>query len=175
MDHVGVIGHSFGAVTAGWVAERDERVEAALVLAAPVENPLIAGVTAAEITVPTVMLLAIEDNSIGALGNTFLNNNFNDIAGPAIKLDMADAGHWSVSDLCGLVDAFGPGCGEDTRQTDGSMFSYVSADVGRSITASWAVALFRAVLHNDPGAAAWLNTTPGDDQVEIARRNGSIQ
>ncbi|MFN3196967.1 MAG: alpha/beta hydrolase family protein [Bradymonadia bacterium] len=169
LEHVGVAGHSYGAVTAGWVAERDPRIDAAYVMAAPVENPLIPGVSAANITVPTVMLVAVEDNSIQEIGNRFMRVNYEDLGGPAIKVEVADAGHWSVSDLAGLVEALAPGCGEGIRQTNEEPFTYLDPDEGRHITATWGVALFGALLQGDEETSAWLNDFSAEGQ-DIQRR-----
>lgn len=155
---IGVMGHSFGAVTAGKVAQDDGRVGAALALAAPMANPLLPGVSIDAIDVPLGFLVAREDNSISELGNDFIRNNFA-AAGPgAWKGELADAGHWSVSDLAGVVDAFAAGCGSGTRQTDGQPFTYLPAVEGRAITAAYATAFFRAHLEGDAGARAYLAT-----------------
>jgi hypothetical protein len=121
------------------------------------ENPLIPGVTLAEITQPVMFLVAVEDNSITEFGNRFIRDNYDDAPGAAWKLEVADAGHWSVSDLVGLVDLFAPGCGEGTRQTDDTPFSYLDPATGRSITASYVTAFFRATLQDDAGARAYLS------------------
>lgn len=158
LDRVGVLGHSFGAVTAGRVAQLEPRVRAAAALCAPVENPLIPGVSLAEITAPLLLLVAREDNSITELGNTLVRANFRDAPGPAWKLEVPDAGHWSVSDLDGLVGAFAPGCGDGVRQTDGTPFTYLAPETGRALTAAYAAAFFRATLDGDEGARAYLES-----------------
>lgn len=168
-ESVAVVGHSFGAVTAGYVAERDSRVTALAALAAPVENPLIAGVTAANITVPTLMVVAVEDNSITEFGNTMIRTNFGALGGAATKVEVPDAGHWSVSDLCGVAEMFMPGCGEDSRQTDGSAFTYLSADEGREIAAAWVTAHFEATVRNAANAASWISENE-DEGVEVETR-----
>ncbi len=168
-DSLGVVGHSFGAVTAGLVAERDDRVHALVALAAPVENPLIAGVTASNIEVPTLMLVAVEDNSITEFGNTMMRTNYEALAGSATKVELADAGHWSVSDLCGVVEMFMPGCGEDSRQTDGTAFTYLSADDGREAAAAWVAAHFHASIREDADAVEWISNNE-DDGVEVETR-----
>lgn len=168
-ESIGVAGHSYGAVTAGWVASHDARIDALYAIAAPVENPLIPGVDAEAITAPTVMLLAVEDNSITELGNRLIRQNFESIPAPAIKLEIADAGHWSVSDLCGLVEAFAPGCGEGTRQTNDEPFSYLAPATGRDLAATWGVAHFGAQLHGDAAAAQWLMSPPDQAGVEVER------
>ncbi|MCW5801663.1 MAG: dienelactone hydrolase family protein [Deltaproteobacteria bacterium] len=154
---VGMFGHSFGAVTTGRVAQLDARISAALALNAPFENPLIPGVTLAEIKVPVMFVVAQEDNSITELGNVLMRNNFRDAPVEAWKLEMPDAGHWSVSDLAGLVPAFAPGCGDGTRQTDGAPFTYLDPGLGRSIGASYVTAFFRTTLLQDAGTRAYLD------------------
>lgn len=156
---LGVLGHSFGGVTAGRIAQLDTRIQAAASLAAPIENPLIPGVTLAELTQPLMFLVAVEDNSITEFGNRFIRDNYEDAPAAAWKLEVADAGHWSVSDLVGLVDLFEPGCGEGTRQTDDMPFSYLDPEMGRGVTASYATAFFRATLQDDAGARAYLSTS----------------
>lgn len=159
LSRAGIFGHSFGAVTAGRVAQLDPRISAAAALCAPVENPLVPGVTLAQIQVPLMFLVAQEDNSITELGNVLLRNNFRDAPVEAWKLEVPDAGHWSVSDLVGLVDIFAPGCGDGIRQTDGAPFTYLDPGVGRSIAATYVTAFFRTTLLGDAGARAFLDVT----------------
>lgn len=158
LARVGVLGHSMGAVTAGRVAEVDDRISAAAALCAPVENPLIAGVTLANIDVPLLFVVAQEDNSITELGNLIARNNFRDAKGDAYKLEIPDAGHWSVSDLAGLVDTYQAGCGVAKRQTDSTEFTYLDPQVGRAVTATYATAFFAATLRDEAGARAYLET-----------------
>ncbi|MGN6107809.1 MAG: alpha/beta hydrolase family protein [Kofleriaceae bacterium] len=157
LERVGVFGHSFGAVTAGRVAQLDDRVDAAAALCAPVENPLIAGVALAEIEQPLLFVVAVEDNSITEFGNQLARNNFRDAPGPAWKIEVADAGHWSVSDLVGIDPSVAAGCGDGERQTDGAPFTYLDPALGRDITAAYVTAFFRATLLDDIGARAYLS------------------
>jgi predicted dienelactone hydrolase len=154
---VGVFGHSFGSVTAGRVAQDDDRVGAVLGIAAPMENPLLPGVAIAEIDVPVGFLVAVEDNSITELGNTFLRDNFTAAAGPAWKVEVPDAGHWSFSDLVGL-EPFPAGCGDGVRQTNGDAFTYLAPETGREVAAAYVTAFFRATLQGDAGAEAYLTS-----------------
>lgn len=158
LGRVGVFGHSFGAVTAGRVAQLDDRIAAAAALCAPMENPLIQGVTLAELDQPLLFVIAREDNSITELGNRLARANFVDAPGAAWKLEIPDAGHWSVSDLGGLVDLFAPGCGEALRQTDGTPFTYLDPATGRALAAAYVTAFFRATLTADAGARAYLES-----------------
>lgn len=172
VTQVGVLGHSMGAVTAGRVAQLDDRIDAAAALCAPMENPLVPGVELDELAMPLLFVVAVEDNSITELGNKFVRDNFDAATGPAYKLEIADAGHWSVSDLDGLVPMFEPGCGEGIRQTDDQPFTYLDPPTGRAIAASYATAFFKAALLDDAGARAYVASASAtfDGAVDVAHR-----
>jgi predicted dienelactone hydrolase len=163
---VGVMGHSYGAATAGLVAQRDARVQAALALAAPMESPLLPGPTMADIKVPTGFFLAVEDNSITTLGNQFIRNNAAAATSRTWLWEVADAGHWSVSDLCGIVDDFAAGCGEGRRQVGRQPFTYLDNDSARSLAASFVLAFFEWSLRADRGAAGFMTRPPEAYRVE---------
>lgn len=147
---VGAFGHSFGSVTTGMLAQERE-LDAALGLAAPMENPLLEGVEIDDLDLPLGFLVAIEDNSITELGNELMRTNFDDAA-TAWKHEVPDAGHWSFSDIVGVTEAIEPGCGEDTRQTDGTEFEYMDAATGRATAAAFTAAFFGETLLADEGA-----------------------
>lgn len=155
-DRVGVLGHSFGAVTAARTLETDPRVTSALAIGAPIDNPLLQGAAVEGLDAPVMLVLLEEDNSIQQLGNDLMVRNFESLPGPAWLVAVPDAGHWSVSDLCGATPEFLPGCGEDTRQTDGTAFSYPSPDQGRATAGALAAAFFAHTLTDDATAARWL-------------------
>lgn len=157
LDKVGVFGHSFGSVTAGEVAQDDDRIKAAAGLCAPMDNPLTPGVSIANLTMPLMFVLAVEDNSITQFGNTLIENNYRDAPDQVWKFEVPDAGHWSVSDINGLTADFKPGCGDATRMTDGSDFTYLDPTTGRQIAASYVTAFFKSTLLGDAGATAYLD------------------
>jgi dienelactone hydrolase len=154
---LGAAGHSFGSVTAGLIAQTDSRITAAMGIAAPMENPLLPGVQLAALTVPLMFVVAVEDNSITEAGNVLIRSNYEAAVSRAYKAEVADAGHWSFSDLCGLVEAFQPGCGTDERQTDGEPFAYLPAGQGRDIAATLAAAFFLQELSGASGAVDGLS------------------
>ena len=157
---IGVLGHSLGAVTAGWALQNDPRIQAGVAIAAPMENPLAAGVDLDAITAPTLHVIAVEDNSITVVGNTVIRNNFSAIAPPTYKLEIDDAGHWSFSDLAGLTERFAPGCGDGIRQTTGEPFSYLEPAAAVPILATYATAFLRAYLADDAEALGLLRAEP---------------
>lgn len=168
-SRVGVFGHSYGATTTGLVLQNDDRFRAGVAIAAPIQNPLLPGVDTAQIAEPMLYLLMEEDNSIQSIGNNLLRTNAMSMPAGSWLVELADAGHWSPSDLCGVVDDFMPGCGEDVRQTDGTPFTYLSADEGRSITASYVTAFFALHLQDDAAAEDYLGTAAPDDTVTVTR------
>ena len=141
-----MFGHSFGSVTAAFFARQERKVQAVGGLAAPMQNPLFPDFSITELKIPIFLLLAEEDNSIGEVGNRLIRSNFDQAIAPIWKLDLADSGHWSVSDLCDLVDAFSPGCGRGTRHSDtglGKSFEYIPVKDGIEITQQYLTAFFR--------------------------------
>ncbi len=169
-SRVGVAGHSYGAVTAGKVLQDDARFKAGLIIAAPVESPVFPGVEMANIEEPLLFMLAVEDNSIGALGNTVLRANFEAAASPAWKVEIADAGHWSFTDIAGIAPEFNAGCGEGVRQTvPGETFTYLDNVLAREITAAYGVRFFASQLLGDDAAGLALgeSTNPGVVEVQV--------
>jgi predicted dienelactone hydrolase len=167
---VGALGHSFGAGTAGRLAQEDDRVVAALPIGAPPENPLFPGTKIANIAEPTLFVKLLEDNSIGAVGNGLIESNFKSAATPTWIVRVRDAGHWGVTDICGLVADFDPGCGPGTRMTDGTAFTYLDPQQVRTIAAAYAAAFFDLHLRADPSAAAYLMSADPPDLVEVDAR-----
>lgn len=168
-DRIGVAGHSYGAVTAGKVLQDDPRFRAGLIMAAPVESPVLPGVSVANIEQPMLMMVAEEDNSIGELGNAVMRANYAAASSPAWKVEIADAGHWSFSDIAGIVPEFNAGCGEGERQTaPGEPFTYIDNQLARDITAAYGVRFFASQLLGDEEAGTALgdSTVPGVVKVQ---------
>ena len=87
------------------------------------------------------------------------------------KIEVADAGHWSVSNLVGLIDGFMPGCGEDQRQTDpDEAFTYLDIDVARRLAGAYALAFFDLHVRGNADAAAYLASPEPAEWVEISAR-----
>lgn len=168
VSRVGVAGHSYGAVTAGKILQDDDRFRAGLVIAAPVESPVLPGVAVAQIAEPMLFMLAGEDNSIGVLGNLVIRQNYEVAPSPAWKVEIADAGHWSFSDIAGIVPAFDAGCGEGERQTvPGESFTYIDNVLAREITAAYGVRFFAAQLLGDEEAELALSISLDPDMVDV--------
>jgi hypothetical protein len=164
------MGHSYGAATAGRLAQDDDRVVAALPIMAPVESPFFPMSKVAEVAEPSLYVLAVEDNSILQIGNNLIESNFDQAATPAYLVRMGDAGHWGPTDICGLVSAFDAGCGAGKRMTDGTDFTYLDPAIARSIVAGYAAAFFDLHLNGNQAALAYLQTPVPADVVEVEAR-----
>ncbi len=150
--HVGAFGHSFGALTTGRILQEDQRVLAGLAVAAPLSSPMPGGPDLSLVAKPMLLILAKEDGSIFEIGNQFIRNNFKAAPGPAWLLEVADAGHFSFSDIPGLDSEFQPGCGPATRQTDGTAFTFVDPAKTRELAAQVVARYFAKFLLQRPGA-----------------------
>lgn len=167
---VGAFGHSFGSVTTGRVAQTDDRVLAAAGLFAPFESPLPPGVKLAEIAKPVLFFVATEDNSISEFGNNLIRGNFDKANPPVWKVEIVDAGHLSVSDLCGMGEGFNAGCGDGSRQTrPGEPFTYIPVKTAIALTQTWLGYFFGAHVRGEAEALSWLQAPPahGDAVVDM--------
>lgn len=152
-SHIGVMGHSFGAVTTGKVVVTDSRFKAALAIAAPLN--IYGGAQPASVTVPYLFLLAQQDDSIGAAGNLLLRNDYAAVAGPAWLVEVEAAGHWSFSDIAGLGGRFGAGCGAQ----------YIDNAEARALAASIAAGFFAQELQGRSDFATYLSGLPAPAHV----------
>ena len=170
VNRIGLFGHSFGSVTVGLVAQNEPRVRAVAGLAAPMENILLPGVTISEISAPVLLVLAEEDNSILEIGNDFIRQNFESANPPVWQVDLADAGHWSVSDLCGLNEAFSAGCGKGTRHSAdraGEPFDYMPVTRGIRLTQNILAAFFLGYLNDRSDALESFGTLDEESDVRV--------
>lgn len=156
-SRIGAFGHSYGSITTGLVLQTDTRVKAGIMIAAPPESVLLSGVTIANIRQPGLFFEALEDNSITVLGNAYIEANYDDYPVSARLIQVADAGHWSFTDIAGLGN-FDPGCGTGQRMTNPlASFRYLDNEVARGLTKSYVTAFFESQLLDDAAAKAVLD------------------
>jgi len=167
---VAIVGHSFGAVTAGKVLELDARVRAGLLFAAPVDSPVLNSGGLSRIHRSLSWVLAREDGSISSTGNQFIRENVAAAPRPTWLVELEDAGHWSFTDIAGMGGAFLPGCGSGVRDPGGAPFTYLSNDVARAAAQRYAVAWARAMLLNEADAVAQMEKAVPGDVVRVWKR-----
>ncbi len=169
-EKVGMYGHSYGAVTTGYMLMTDERVKAGFLIAAPPESPMFPGVELAKITKPMFFVLAEEDGMITFVGNDYIRDNFANANPPVWKIEVEDAGHMSFTDICKLTENFPAGCGDGVQDITGDPITYIDIDLGKSIAQSYAAAYFGKYLLEEPTADLWLETANPEDWVSIESR-----
>ena len=172
-DKVGAFGHSFGSVTIGLATQSDPRIRAAAGLMAPMASLLFPEVSLQDIRVPLLFVLAEEDNSIMEIGNDFLRDNAAEANPPVWLISIADAGHWSMSDICGLTEAFDAGCGQGVRHSKekaGEPFDYLPPQEVISIVGERLVTFLIAQLTGAPEAKALLEDLPPHPGVSVTMR-----
>lgn len=172
-ERIGAFGHSFGSATTGRLAQLDPRVGAAAGLAAPMASFLFPSVAMDAIDAPLLLVLAQEDNSITEIGNDLLRDNFADAVSPVWLLELADAGHWSISDLCGLTPNFTAGCGAGERHSrgqEGEAFSYLPVQQGIEVAQRYLATFFLAHLNADNDALYALQSPRIEAGVSLSGR-----
>lgn len=165
IERVGAFGHSYGAATTGLVLQEDARVKAGFAIAAPMESPLLRGPKMVDIDRPVAFLLAREDNSITEIGNAYIRANFESARKDAWLFEVADAGHWSFSDLCAVTEKFRAGCGEGKRHQGREAFTYLDNGLARDIGAAYVTAFMAAMLDGDAEARGYLDAPNADGIV----------
>ncbi len=160
--HVGVIGHSFGALTAvrvGGLADPGHPVHAVIAQAPPsyglswlgIEKPLSA------LGAP-LMIQAGELDGTTSVGDA--RTFWPEAVSPKQELVLGTAGHFTFSDLCrlepalvaqvvatGVGDALDDGCGADN----------IAAEDAYGVLRHFTVASFNTFLRESPGSRAFLS------------------
>lgn len=156
-SHVGLTGHSFGAFTSLTLAGQDRRIGAIVPQAAP-------GFPSVDTRVPSLFMLAGEDDTIEQLGNDGMIAEYDIWPEPKGLISLLDAGHFTYSNMCDLIPSFGDGCGDGKRLVDRSPITYVDPTRAHLLINGYTTAWFQAWLKNIRPALNALNAPP----VELA-------
>jgi hypothetical protein len=143
-DRIGMVGHSMGGLTTGYTAILDTRIRAIATLAIPLtasaDDPIVSDIILPytkleDISQPTLFVRA-SDDMLQAFGfNDIMHRNFDSHPKEAWLVTLQDAGHYSVSDLCGLDASFADGCGNGVRLTTQQPFKFLESRIANNDTA----------------------------------------
>ena len=145
-ERVGMVGHSFGALTTSYASTRDPRIRAVVFLAMlasygdnlPVlGEELAARVEPIKLSKPALFLSATEDviNLVGL--DQLIRQNYLDYPTKTWLATMKDAGHYSPCNICGIDPIYLNGCGEGIRVSQFlAPFEYLDIDTATSLTAA---------------------------------------
>ena len=168
-DRVAMFGHSFGAMTTGYVTLKDARIKGSCLHAAPFAG-FFGLIDPADCTKPVYTIVAVEDSMIYSYGNDLLREDFAKLNGPSWKVEVQDTGHLSFHDLCRVRESFRDCCGAGVRQTDFTEFTYMDQAESMQIAATYTTAFMAYLLLDDRGARTVFET-PASDRVTIESRN----
>ncbi len=162
LEHIGVTGHSFGALTSFRTAGYDYRVDA-IVAQTPVGYALAnAGleVQMENFGIPVMIQAGGEDRTLPA--DLHADSLWDHMVAPRYYLTLDRAGHFTYSDLCVLdVESIDAALGEDVDVsnvlTDGCGVENIPPEIAFPVINHYSIALFNTYLRESPGSEAYLD------------------
>jgi predicted dienelactone hydrolase len=156
VDRIGMLGHSFGAITTAYASTRDPRIKAIAILAMIVSakdnlpytgDRLAQQVMLEPLSKPALFVKASED-IMAAYGMTdLMQQNYAGYPAEAWMATLRDAGHYSVCNLCKLMPSYTNCSGSDFRATKFlEPFTYLDIDTATNLTAALVTTYFEQQL-----------------------------
>lgn len=156
-EAIGVLGHSFGGHTSCQAAAEDPRVKAIL--------PMTLAFGGAS-RVPTMVMLAGLDRTVGDVGNFASRAYWVSCPGPKYLLVLRRAGHYSFSDMDLINPGFGDGVGTERR--GGVTTRFLESERGKEIIRAYGLAFFERHLRGSSEAGEFLRGNVDPVEVEYA-------
>ena len=166
MEHVGVTGHSFGALTSLLVASRDFRVDA-IVPQTPTSQDVVnlqAQTRVENFTTPTLIQSATLDDTLPE--DTNARPLYEALPGQKGWLSLARAGHFTYSDLCVLdVEAISAAVDLDVSNVldDGCGPEALNTETAFPVINASAIGFFNLQLRGSTGSATFLSQATVDE------------
>lgn len=145
MEKIGVGGHSFGGMTSTMAADQDDRIDAIVPMAA-------VGREHQNTEVPSLIILATEDDTIGAAGNARVREYYDEATGPKYLVEFVDAGHYSFTEMFQFDPNFGDGVGTGKRITNGENITYTDKKIVYQYTNGYSLAFLNKFVKGEAGA-----------------------
>ncbi len=158
IEHIGMAGHSFGGFTSVWVADRDPRVDAIVPMAGAAE-------TYTNLQIPALVLLATEDDTLGAERVAAIRKYYEDHQGPCILAEFVNAGHYSFTEMYQLNPAFGDGVGQGKRLASGAPVTYIGRETAFRLSNGYSTAFLGKFLKGIQGYDAYLGVNHAPDEI----------
>lgn len=159
LDHIGMTGHSFGALTSITEQYLDERIDATVPMA-------MFGLAFWFSNTPTLFMIAGEDDTIQEDMNKVIRWQYETFAPPKFSLELLDAGHFTYSNMCDLIPDFGDGCGVGERhENPGTYFPYPDAFLAFDTINYYTLAFFGYFIKGQTEYMDYLKQEPFQDQI----------
>lgn len=181
-ERIGMAGHSFGALTTSYASTRDPRIRALafLTMVASVgDNLPVLGLELAEkvpavkLSKPAFFLIAAEDE-IDLFGlHDIIRQNYADYLAPASLATIADTGHYSVTNICGIDPVFVNGCGQGLRPRTLEPFDFLDIDTATRLTADLVTTYFELQLNGTSASTLDDIAAHASDLVRVEHRDPS--
>lgn len=173
-ERVAVSGHSFGGYTSIVAALEDERIDAIVPMAPMTVAIEIQGYELANLPVPVMMMAGAEDRTLEP--DTEMLGPWKDMPPPRYYLELADAGHFTFSDVCeldlqGLNEQYDLGLGNIL--TDGCGEENVPLPQAHPLIRRFGIGFLNHRLRGSAGSRAFYRDVPegtADEALELRVR-----
>lgn len=144
-ENVGVVGHSYGAVTGTEGSVFDYRIDAVVSMAGFM-IPLWAG----DFDTPVMFMMGREDKTLGDWNPIVRGIVLPLVPKPRVLVDVFDAGHYTFTDACVLIPTLlggGDGCGEGTRRFGNEeSFDFIDYETSQRFLGTYVTAFMNYTL-----------------------------
>ena len=160
LQHIGASGHSFGGYTCTWLTNQEPRVDAVAPMAG-------AAAERENYDCPVLLLIATEDDTLGAEKVTYLRQYYEESKGPHYSVEFVNAGHFSFTEMHQLKADFGDGVGEGKRIVSGEALSYIPMEMAYKYTNAYTTAFFGKFLKGLDGYDTYLSANHCPDELIV--------
>ena len=108
---------------------------------------------------PLMVIMATEDDTIGARGNEVIRNYYKDSTGPKYFIEFMDGGHYSFTEMFQYKPNFGDGVGTGKRITKEEEVTFTSKEIIYQYTNGYSLAFLNKHVKGDtdPAIDAYLS------------------
>lgn len=143
LERVTAAGMSFGSYTAIRAADADPRFKAVIGMAyAPEEGRT-------NLTVPQLLMLGEEDQTIGEKGNEAIRAAHAGHRGPSFLLEIKRGGHYSFSDMFKINKNYGDGVGTGKRKGTDEMITFTPMETTYQMINYYSVAFLGCYVRGE--------------------------
>ena len=160
LEHIGAAGHSFGGYTCTWITNQEPRVGAVALMAGAAEERT-------NYQTPVMLLIAAEDDTLGADKVAHLRRYYDDSKGPHYSVEFKNAGHFSFTEMYQLKPDFGDGVGQGKRISNGQPITYLPMEPAHTLTDGYTTAFFGKYLKGLGGYDAYLGANRNPDELIV--------